>query len=261
LLVQFAGYAAATIHAASSHFAVSPDSIFRNWQVWRLVTGPFLPTEFSWPLALFSTFVVFIFGWHLECTQGRRRLLFLYFGGSIFAAFLWSVAALVWNWHRPLFGPVGPTALAVGALLPGLRRPFPAFLPFRVPVWVAVVAYIATWPLIAYAGPIDLSAHFLAGLFAILIGQMSRSHHGERTRPRVAAVNRAFADSSNTAELKPIAASPQTDPEFDRRVDELLRKITEAGYDSLSEDEISLLLEASLRYRDRTSQKPPLGAS
>jgi hypothetical protein len=41
------------------------------------------------------------------------------------------------------------------------------------------------------------------------------------------------------------------DPGFDQRVDELLRKITEFGYDSLAEDEIALLLEASQRYRNR----------
>lgn len=260
---QFAGFAAAVLPIASIHLNVAPDAIFRNGQVWRLLTGPFLSSEFAWTPAAFSAAAVFLFGWHLERTQGKMRLFMLYFGGSIFAALLWSIAALVWNWHRPLFSPVGPTALAVGVLLPGLRRPFPAFLPWRVPVWVAFVAYAAAWPTIAYAGAIDLSAHFLAGLFAVLFGQMSRSNRPDRTRPHVSPVKTTSREKiSDEADLLSslVGAPSEHDPEFDERVDELLKKITDAGYDSLSEDEIALLLEASQRYRNRPPHKPPLGA-
>jgi membrane associated rhomboid family serine protease len=259
---QFAGYAAAAFPAATIHFNLAPDAIFRSGQVWRLLTGPFLPSEFAWTPAVFNAAAVFMFGWHLERSQGKLRLVMLYFGGSIFAALLWSIAALVWNWHRPLFSPVGPTALAVGVLMPGLRRPFPAFLPWRVPVWVAFVAYVAAWPTIVYAGAIDLSAHFLAGLFAVLFSQLSRSNRSDRTRAHGSAVKTTSPAPSDATELlgSLAGASSEQDPEFDRRVDELLKKITEAGYDSLSEDEIALLLEASQRYRNRPPHKPTLGA-
>lgn len=256
-LFQLLGVLVATIPSVQKLLAVSPDAIFRGGQVWRLALGPFVASEFAWPLAVFSPACILIFGWHLECVQGRRRLLVLFFGGSVFAASLWSIAALVWNWHLPLFSPVASTTLAVGTLLPGIRKPFPAYLPFRVPVWVVFVAYAALWEASAFAGAIDLSAHFLAGLFAILVAQ---SGSGSTTRSRTIPHPLPVTTSPEVEPTRQEQARPDRrsamDPEFDRRVDDLLRKITETGYDSLAEDEIALLLEASQRYRNRPAPPP-----
>jgi len=254
-MVQLGGAVLAAIPALQALFAVSPDMIFRRGQVWRLLLGPFIESEFSWPVAIFNTACVLIFAWHLEVTQSRRRLLVLFFGGSVFAAVLWSVAALVWNWHRPLFSPVAATALGVGALMPGLRRPFPAFFPLRVPIWVAFVGYAALWEVLTFSGAIDLSAHFLAGLFAILIAQSGPLRQSRRTEPYPHLVTTPPEQEESPSVNAPPERKP--DPDFDRRVDDLLRKITETGYDSLAEDEIALLLEASQRYRHRPEPPSP----
>jgi len=254
-LVQLIGVVISALPSLQALVAVSPDAIFRRGQLWRLGLGPFIESEFSWPVAVFNVACVFVFAWHLEITQGRRRTMLLFFGGSIFAATLWSIAALVWNWHRPLFSPVAATALGVAALTPGLRRPFPAFLPYRVPVWIVFVGYAALWETLTFSGAIDLSAHFLAGLFAILVAQSSPSDWSRRTEPRA-----GFVTTPPERDDRPPGPSLQggiSDPDFDRRVDDLLRKITETGYDSLAEDEIALLLEASQRYRDRSAPPSP----
>jgi hypothetical protein len=254
-MVQLGGAFLAAIPALQALFAVSPDMIFRRGQVWRLLFGPFIESEFSWQVAVFNTACVLIFAWHLEVTQSRKRVLVLFFGGSVFAAVLWSVAALVWNWHRPLFSPVAATALSVGALMPGLRRPFPAFLPIRVPIWVAFVGYAALWEVLTFGGAIDLSAHFLAGLFAILIAQSGPLRQSRRTEPYSPFVRTPLEQEESPPGNVPAERKP--DPDFDRRVDDLLRKITETGYDSLAEDEIALLLEASQRYRRRPDPPSP----
>ena len=254
-MVQLVGAFLAAIPALQALFAISPDMIFRRGQVWRLLLGPFIENEFSWPVAVFNTTCVLIFAWHLEVTQSRKRLLLLFFGGSVFAAALWSIAALVWNWHRPLFSPVAATVLGVGALMPGLRRPFPAFFPVRVPIWVAFVGYAALWEVLTFGGAIDLSAHFLAGLFAILIAQSGPLRQSRRTEPHPPFVTTPPEQGESPSELAPSERKP--DPGFDRRVDDLLRKITETGYDSLAEDEIALLLEASQRYRRRSDPPSP----
>ena len=250
-VVQISLAALSALAAFRSSFAVTPAAIFRRGELWRLVAGPFIASDFSWGAAGLAAVATFIFGWHIELTRGWRRLLLLFLGGSIFAAALWSVAALVWNWQRPLFSPVGTTALAVGALMSGLRRPFPAFLPVRFPVWVAFVAYAALWSMLSFVDVIDLSAHFLAGLFAVLQAQWSRPGRTARTSTGGALVSTPRELALDT----PLPSKPPnlgtTDAEFDQRVDALLQKITDLGYDSLNEDEIALLLEASQRYRNR----------
>ena len=248
-MVQLGGVVLSAVPHLRALFAVSPDAIFRRGQVWRLGFGPFIDTEFSWSVAVFNIACVFILAWHLEISQGRRRTLLLFFGGSVFAAALWSIAALVWNWHRPLFSPVAATALAVGALTQGLRRPFPAFLPVRVPVWTVFVGYAALWESLTFGGAIDLSAHFLAGLFAILVAQSGLADVSRRTVTPADFVTTPPERSDGPPVSPPMGGVADSD--FDRRVDDLLRKITETGYDSLAEDEIALLLEASQRYRSR----------
>jgi hypothetical protein len=250
-LLQAFGFLASLSPLVQAHLVVVPDAILLKGQLWRLAVGPFVPGEFSIGPALFTTACVFIFGWHLECAFGRRSPAILFLGGSIFAAAIWSMAALVWDWKRPLFSPVGPTSLAVGTLMVGFRRPFPSFLHFRFPGWIAFVAYVAVLQLVALTGAIDLSAHFLAGLFAILVGQASSTKRPLRTVSPLAPVTTEQPRPDPESAERPLANVWPADPDFDRRVDDLLRKITEAGYDSLLEDEIALLLEASLRYRDR----------
>jgi len=254
-IVQIAAAALSASAAFRNLFSVSPAAIYRNGELWRLVAGPLIVADLSWSAAALAACSTLIFGWHIESTQGWRRLLVLFVGGSVFAAALWSVAALVWNWQRPLFSPVGTTTLAVGALIPGLRRPFPAFLPFRVPVWVAFVAYAALWSVLSFINVIDLSAHFLAGLFVILEAQWSRPGRSPRTPAGGALVStpRELARNSSPPAKPPTIGT--SDAEFDQRVDALLQKITDLGYESLNEDEIALLLEASQRYRNRP---PPI---
>jgi hypothetical protein len=250
--VHFVGAVLPAFPELHATLAVAPDAIFRRGQFWRLIVGPFLAGEIVWPAAIFGFLCVLAFGWHLEVLQGRRRLLLLFFGGSIAAAALWSVAALVWNWHRPLFSPVATTALAVGCLVPSLRRPFPVFSRVRVPVWVAFVGYAAACQWFVLTGAIDLSAHFLAGMFAVVAAQSAGGRASPRTSP--------LSNAVRTPPEREVEAPPQPAADsvvggfsdFDRRVDDLLRKITDSGYDSLAEDEIALLLEASHRYRNRT---------
>jgi len=256
-LLQATGFLASLSPLVQANLVVVPDKILLNGQVWRLAAGPFIPGEFSIGPALFTTTCVFIYGWHLEYMFGRRSPAVLFLGGSIFAAALWSMAALVWDWKRPLFSPVGPTSLAVGALMVGFRRPFPSFLRFRFPGWIAFVAYVALLQLGSLTGAIDLSAHFLAGLFAVLVGQASSTRRPLRTGSPLAPVTTEQPRPGPESAKKPTTNVWPEDPDFDRRVDDLLRKITEAGYDSLSEDEIALLLEASLRYRDRPPRNEP----
>ena len=247
--LQIAGAWVPAFPPWQDRLAVAPDAIFRRWQVWRLVLGPIIAGEFSWIAMAFMAASILTFGWHLELTQARRRLLLLYFGGSVFAAGLWSIAALVWDWNRPFFSPVGATVLATGTLAAGLRRPFPAFLPYQIPAWVAFVVYVALWQFVASAGAIDLSAQCLAGLFAILVVQSGGRRPDRRTSTLPSPVTTPPEEVSESAGEPEPPVAP--DPEFDRRVDDLLRKITENGYDSLAEDEIALLLEASQRYRNR----------
>src|SRR3954447_11238683 len=94
-LLQGAGIFASASSVLQSSLAIAPEAIYRRGEVWRLIGGPLIAHEFSWFSAAFAVVAVLLFGWHIELTQGRRRLLFLFLGGTVFAASLWSVAALV----------------------------------------------------------------------------------------------------------------------------------------------------------------------
>jgi len=207
---------------------------------------------------VFNMFALWMFGMELENTWGSRKFLLYYFLCGI-------GAGLSTLFIGPLFGPAGPTVGASGAIYGvliafGMMFPDrPIFVYFLLPIRARyfVLIYIGLELYAGITGTADGIAHFAhlggaaVGFVYLLATQrgLSLPHLFERTRQRFVPSERVTQYSS--AERVHVSDAKffdlhQDDRQTDQeRVDAILDKISQSGYQSLSEQEKKLLFDAS----------------
>jgi membrane associated rhomboid family serine protease len=260
---------------------LQPDAVLRKGQLWRLATGLFVSIEPSWEIYILVAVFLWIFGRDLECRLGRGDFLCVYLGGGAFAGLLWAAAALVWDWHQPMRFVGAVSVLVMLRMLYGVRTPLRLFGSATVPAWILGVAYVGGVAWLLRTGLVEVSAQLCGGLFSLLYDQFNWSLAAFRQRwARLAASLRTRLlgnpvqngdrfddvrvppdkqkDEGEAEDSVDLLLAKLDDPEcltaedaFNKRVDELLVKIKEGGFASLTEDEIQLLMEASRRHRKR----------
>ena len=254
----------------TDHFLTGADPL-RDGRVWTLISAAF-SHEALQHLAV-NMVLLYIFGRDLEVIYGGRNLTALYLVGAI-AAFLSQAA-----FHATLGAPGtlvggasgGIMAIAVATVLfyPGRRLDF--FGIFTVPLWLLVLLFIAldlSGFLQATQGVTSGAAHgahlggALAGaVFKVLDLRLFSPHSAEsaalgpsflfRVRRRLGHVPRDIPLDDRVVDM-PLLNSHDAMPTLAARVDDILRKISREGLDSLSEEERSVLETASEEYRSRT---------
>ncbi len=230
-----------------------PEAILRRGQLWRLLSGMFAIQGDRWGYAAGLLCFLPWFAYHWGRRDRASDCFLGYLTGSICLLAVWSVAALVWGWRPALGVPAAVSVTATICLLYGPRQRFALLPGWGVPTWIPVAGYFAA----AFWGTrphtVDFAAHFAGALFGLVFVQFDwrasacwarRRRPPPRTKPAAGAV--LIADPLELAS----PAAPAAD-DFDQRIDELLAKITADGYQSLTEEELRLLMLASDRYRRR----------
>ncbi|MFB6294400.1 MAG: rhomboid family intramembrane serine protease [Candidatus Nanohaloarchaea archaeon] len=148
---------------------------------WTIVTSIFLHNPGDYMHLLNNLFFLAVFGFMLENIIGTKKFLALYLGGGILA----NLSAFVFYPTTPVLGASGAISAVVAALAVVRPRDMGIFWGVPVPMWAALLGWIATNLVGAAAsgGGIAYEAHLFglaaggtAGLF--LRGEHSRAGGG-----------------------------------------------------------------------------------
>lgn len=228
--------------------------LYQGFQPWQLITYMFMHGNF---MHLFlNMFALWMFGMELENNWGSKKFALFYF--------LCGLGAGISNlFIAPLFAPTGPTIgasgsvygilLAFGLLYP--NRPIFVFfiLPIRARVFVLI--YIALEIINGIGGTQDGIAHF-AHLGGAAIGYIFILIDTKKfpAYEWFAQLLKSFTRLSYTRSYSSCDKLPKTsdfifkdlhDEDYQKRIDEILDKISESGYQNLTEEEKRILFEAS----------------
>jgi membrane associated rhomboid family serine protease len=229
-----------------------------GFQLYQLVTYMFMHGGLMH--LLFNMFALWMFGMELENQWGSRKFLAYYLTCGI-------GAGLSNLFIGPLFGAAAPTVGASGAIYGvliafGIMYPDrPIFVYFLLPIRARyfVLLYILLEMYAGVTGTTDGIAHFAhlggaaVGLIFILVDQRMSPLRNLWYRTR-----RRFVIPGRINEYAPYNKDEVSDAKYyDRhddmdegeviqeRIDEILDKINQHGYQSLTEEEKKLLFEAS----------------
>lgn len=235
-----------------------------NFMPWQLVSYMFLHGGFSH--VFFNMIMLWMFGVELENTWGSRKFLIMYFAAGI-------VAGLANLLIAPLFTGTGPTIGASGGVygvLAAFAMVFPDryiyfyfFIPMRAKFLISgliilevVYSVLGTQEGIAHVA--HLGGAVVGGLW-VLFDRQGRIDRWISRRKSTTSVsdnwNRSQQDKSQQdAKFYEFTPSRQDrvtgDKDYDeaqKRIDEILDKISVSGYTALSEEEKHILLDASRR--------------
>jgi membrane associated rhomboid family serine protease len=236
---------------------LAPEKTFRQGQLWRLLTCAFCHTRESfWHIAV-NMVMLYWFGIRLETMYGSREFLLFYLAAAVCSSLAYlGVAACT----RSAIPAIGASGAVMGVMmLYTIYYPFETFFLFwcvPLPLWALLSLYVLfdLHPvLLALAGDQVFSsvahAGHLGGLaFGYLYWRLGLCL--EAPFDRVGrSVRRPGRKSPRVAEAE--ATRPRRDSPDDR-VDEVLRKISDQGRESLTAEEMAILTRASEKYRGRS---------
>jgi membrane associated rhomboid family serine protease len=229
---------------------------------WQLITYQFVHAGF-WHLFFNMVFGLWMFGMEVEHVWGARKFLIYYL-------FCGVMAGLAQLFLAPLFGQIGPTVGASGAIF-GVMVAFAVMFPdryiflyFLIPIKVKyfVIVLIALG-IFALGGPSNVAN--LAHLGGALAGYLYLVYDRRRLTPRRSIgtfqswmASKPWSRPTSTggeivdAKVYDIKESEKFEQkekpdEIQKRIDEILDKISRNGYQSLTEEEKKILFEASKR--------------
>ena len=230
---------------------------------WQLITYQFVHADF-WHLFFNMVFGLWMFGMEVEHVWGPKKFLIYYLSCGVAA----GLSQLILS---PIFEPVlGPTVGASGAIY-GVMIAFAAMFPdryiflyFLIPVKVKYfVIILIVFGVMSVGGQGNVAnlAH-LGGAVAGYLYILYDRRHLTRGRSRgtfqswMASAPWSHPTSSSgdvvDAKVFDINESKSFEPkeqpvDLQKRIDEILDKISRSGYQSLSEEEKKILFEASKR--------------
>lgn len=245
-------------------FALNPLGDKNNFEIWQLLTYQFMHGSFTH--ILFNMFMLWMFGMEIEHIMGSKKFLFFYLvcglGAGIFQLIL-----------PPLLSEqVGPTIGASGAVF-GVMIAFAMYFPDRY-VFVYFLIPIKTKYLMAIlvviefmsVGNQSVVAHLahiggaITGLILILIDRRNEFNRKNIFSSFKKSSNNFSAGGfQNTFRKNPFKKTDVEDAKFydinDNRgkeesvnqeeIDKILDKISQSGYQNLSDREKKILFEAS----------------
>jgi membrane associated rhomboid family serine protease len=219
-------------------FGLVPWSILHRLALWQFFTYMFLHGGFGH--LFFNMFALWMFGSEIERYWGSREFLKYYFLTGVGAGILTWLTAI--NSPIPTIGASGAIfgiLVAYGMLFPNR----PVYLYFMIPIkakhLVILFAVIELWSSWGYtSGGIAHFAHLGGMLFGYLYLKRERFSYllGGLLRE---------AKSKKEAQKR---RRDEQERELERKVDEILQKISREGKDSLTREEKELLEWASKRY-------------
>jgi len=222
-------------------FGMKPSEVIGNAYIWQLFTYMFLH-DGPWHI-IFNMFFLWMFGCEVERTLGTREFVKYYFICGVGAALF----HLVINYGSPI-----PVVGASGAIY-GVMAAFAVLFPERV---ITLLLFLVL--------PVQIKAKYLVMIFAgisLLVGTLGNdnvahfAHLGGmlvgflylKLDWRLDYVGTWLRQQRESRKVIRNVKRQQAIQHMRERVDEILDKINEVGYDALNDDEKQILRDASQR--------------
>lgn len=250
------GQTGTKVSVVQEWFQLDPQKTVYQGQLWRLLTSAFCHDRFAIWHILFNMLALYWFGTRLEAMYGSREFLLFYLVAALCGSVAYVGLAFYTGSSTPAIGASG--AVMGVMMLYTIFYPFETFLLFwviPVPLWVLLSVYVLydVHPVLLTLSGEHVFTHVahaghLGGLaFGFMYWKLGL--HLEAALPAVGRPRRRFVPPRRpAAEPPPVIEEPAPDM-LNEDVDEVLRKISAQGADSLTEQERALLLQASAKYR------------
>jgi membrane associated rhomboid family serine protease len=235
---------------------LNPTKTVEGGQIWRLVTGTFCHDRYGLWHILFNMLLLCWFGQRLERMYGSREFLLFYLLAAVSASVAYVALAYYNGSKLPAIGASGPVMAVM--MLYVIHYPFEQFLLFwmiPVPLWALLSVYVLydLHPiLLSLAGDQMFTGVAHASHLGGLVFGFLYWRFGWRLEP---VLDRVLAALPRGKEMPVrrhvIVPVPEREDGLAARVDEILKKITEQGKESLTDQERELLIEAGAKYRGR----------
>ncbi len=258
-------------------FALRSDSIFNRFEIWRLLTAAFLHSRENVFHILWNMLFLYWFGREMESMQGSREFTCFYIAAAVVSSLGWAIV------DRVVPGGRAATMLGASGAITAVAMVFTLYFPNRevlllfIPVrmWILLTIYLSRDALVllqglngeGIAGESAVACHLAGAAFGYLYkaGGLRLSQFLRwRFRPRLRVIvperrepsaSRAGGRTESVRPLRPMGANQVSQEQLDARLDEVLAKIAREGRTALTDEEKSILDEASRRARLRRSDK------
>jgi membrane associated rhomboid family serine protease len=258
-----------------SYLGANPVDIFHKFKVWQLLTATFLHEPRDFLHIIFNLLFLWFVGREMEAMYGSREFTFFYLAAAVVSTLGWAGFEYATSDRNAIMVGASGAVTAV-AVLYTLYYPNREILFFFIPVrmWVLLAVFLGfdflRFVQQAQGGPIGrgsgvaFASHLTGAAFAWLYKssgmRLSRLSLGRLRRPRLRVVvperrapSTPRAGSAGRPEPvrvgRPSAVSTVSQEQLDARLDEVLAKIAREGRGALSDEDKSILEEASRRAR------------
>jgi membrane associated rhomboid family serine protease len=235
-------------------FELNPKKTVEQGQIWRLLTSAFCHNRYGLWHILFNMLILCWFGQRLERMYGSTEFLLFYLVAAVCASLAYVALAYYSGSQIPAIGASG--AIMAVMMLYVIFYPCEQFLLFwfiPMPLWAMLGLYMLydLHPvLMALAGdPMFTGVAHASHLGGLAFGFLYW-RFGWRLEPILDRIAPARPGSQARVFRNPV--TPQFAPrdhELTERVDEVLKKISAQGKDSLTDEERELLTRAAAKYR------------
>jgi membrane associated rhomboid family serine protease len=235
-------------------FELDPKKTVEQGQIWRLLTSAFCHDRYGLWHIVFNMLILCWFGQRLERMYGSTEFLLFYLVAAVCASLAYVGLAYYTGSQIPAIGASG--AIMAVMMLYVIFYPFEQFLLFwflPVPLWALLGIYMLydLHPvLLALAGdPMFTGVAHASHLGGLAFGFLYW-RFGWRLEPILDRIAPAGHGRKAKVLRKPVVLqfAPRDDTLTDR-VDEVLKKISEQGKDSLTDEEREILIKAGAKYR------------
>ena len=263
---------AAPISVVQDWLKLDTEKVLKKGQVWRLITSAFCHDRIGIFHIVFNMLFLFWFGQFVESTYGSKEFLCFYLVAAAVASFAFIGLELFTGDRHGAIGASG-AVMAVVCVFAMWNPNHTIHIYFLFPIQIRYLLLIyvifdlhpvlltlsgtATHTGVAHA------AHLGGLLFGYLYykndwrllpywnraSRLASNVGGKNARIRKSNLSVYNENENSSPPKKPKAEKAKADHRFDEQLDEVLKKITESGQDSLTEREKKVLLLGSQRYR------------
>jgi membrane associated rhomboid family serine protease len=255
------------------HLEASSQGIFRNGEIWQLLTATFLHGGVMH--ILWNMVFLWMVGREMESFYGTRDFVVLYLSAAAISTLGWALVDLYSGHEAHMLGASGAImAVIVIYALYYPHREVLLFFVLPVEMWLLVLVYLArdAYQLLhGDYGQAAVASHLSGAAYGYLFKHFDlrwsriswRRVRAPRLRvvmpePREKPVTRSsgptWSPNPGTAS-KPSTTAVLPEELLDAKLDEVLAKIAREGRAGLTEEENRVLQEASRRARNRRSDR------
>jgi membrane associated rhomboid family serine protease len=245
----------------TEHLGLQPDLFHNPWNFWQLLTYGFLHDPLNILHLASNMLGLFVFGRDVETVYGRREFYRLYISLVIMSGLFYEVVQIVSPSNHPVIGASG-AVMGVAVLFAchfPRRKLYVIPFPFPIPAAVLVSLYaiyefwatqdqgslVAHW---VHVGGIAFGFLYYKTGWSLFRLWPSRWNVGAIRLPRRGPKLRVHQEIEDD---EPPPDDYLTTGRLQKRVDQLLEKISTSGEGSLTDEERQFLAEASRRYQQQ----------